>query len=261
MSNAEVLSNVATAQMSIAKSSVGVFELPCGFLDEEGTRHTEVEVREMTGAEEDLLVSKNIPTGRKMSELLVRCTTRIGTIVDREAIGAAVRKMVVGDRVFLMFAIRRVTLGDSYTLTTKCPSCETESSPVVDLSELGIKQMPNPAERVWEETLPSGMMARLRVLTGEGEDRIEELSKKNKTDTMSIGMLVRIEMLGGVPATLQAVKALSSRDRNAIRTSFDAHDGGVDTSIDFGCPHCGHEYKEDMDLQTGFFFPSAARKI
>ena len=58
-------------QMETPKGTLGVFDLPCGYLDPQTQElFTEVQVREITGNEEDMLASQQIPSAQKISQLL-----------------------------------------------------------------------------------------------------------------------------------------------------------------------------------------------
>lgn len=196
---------------------------------------------------------------RKMNELLGRCTTRIGTITDKAAIMSAVPQMVVGDRVFLMFAIRRVTLGDKFPFKEKCEDCGAASTYTVDLSTLTTKKTPEPLKRLFDATLPSGKTARFRPMTGKDEARITD--QRSNLDSVSLAILARLEMLDGKPASLADVKALGMGDRNSLRTAFEEVEGGVDTTVDMDCDKCGAAFSRDLDIgEKGFFFPSGMQK-
>lgn len=252
------------ASLETAKSSQGVFELPCGYLGPDGTLHTEIAIRELTGAEEDLLAAKQITPFKKYNELLLRCTQRIGTITDRGQLSSAVMSLPVGDRLFLIIAIRRVSLGDEYSFDETCtnPECRKPERYTVQLSELDIKKMSDPKKRIHDVTLPSGATARFRVSTGVDEEKALalETSKKKDDDLLSKGILMRLELLDGAPPELQAVKNMKWRDRMALREAWNKVEGGVDTEIDMVCPSCGQEFKKDIELSPSFFFPSATSK-
>lgn len=247
-------------QVERPKSSNGVFQLPCGYLSPDNTVHREVAIREMTGREEDLLASKKTEGTKKMNELFVRCIERLGSLTEKSQIAAAVPELLVGDRTFLMFAIRRVTLGDEYPFRHRCPNCEKESLYMVDLSEIGIKEMPEPTKRSFDGKLPaSGKTYRFHLLCGRDEARLA--SVEDPEAKMTQAMQMRLDMFDEKPATRDALQALGLLDRNAMRERFDEVDGGVDTAVELACPKCDHDYSTDLDIgQTGFFFPSATRK-
>ena len=246
-------------QMEEPKAPIGIFELPCGFLDTDGTLHTEVEVSEITGHEEDMMAARSIPHYKKMGTLIARCVKRIGTITDRGRISMITSDLTIGDRAFLIFAIRRVTLGDLLPFDSTCPKCEKSAAYSISLADLDVKKMADPKKRIYDITLPSKKMVRFHVMVGRDE---ENLAKKDMPDdSLSAALLARLEMLDGKPPTIGDLKSMSARDRNHLRSTFEEVEGGVDVSIDMTCRLCGHEWESEVDPgQAGFFFPSVAQK-
>jgi len=262
MAEDHVLETIRQAQLEQPKSPMGVFELPCGYLDSEGNIHTEVEVREITGHEEDMLGSRAIPGYKKIGNLISSCVVRLGKITDRGQLATIANELTVGDRVFLMFAIRRTTLGDEYPFRGACPNdnCGYRGLFTLDLADLEVRKMPNPEKRIYDLELPSGKKARCRPLLGRDEEELSKVSG-NKEAGLSMAILMRLEMLEDQPPTLGAVKNLGMRDRNLLRSFFDDIEGGVDTSLEMVCPQCGTEFEEELDVaQAGFFFPSSVQK-
>lgn len=250
---------VQVAQLNEPKSTQGVFTLPCGYIDGTGTLHTEVEVREITGNEEDMFVSSAIPDSKKLSELIYRCTTRIGTVTDRGQLSQVCKELPVGDRVFLMFAIRRATFGDSYPFEDECPECKKKRLYEINLKDLDMKEMTDKTKRIFEAVLSNGKKVEFRTLLGLDEEKLSKFQKKD--DALSQMMLTRITAYNGLPVTLDVLKGLSMKLRQEIRELFDQVDGGVDTTLEMECPDCGAEFERDIDVsQPGFFFPSQVRK-
>lgn len=256
--NEAILAQQTENAMREAKSSQGIFDLPCGYLTPEGELFTEVQVREITGAEEDMLGAKNISGGKKITQLLANCVQRIGSITDKDQLLQVVRSLPLGDRVFLMLAIRRVTLGDMFPFEEKCPSCGKSEIYNEDLSELAAKAMPEPKKRVYDTVLPSGITARFHVMTGKDE---EVLVRADMKDQASAAVMARLDLLNDKHPTIEDVKALGLRDRNALRDAYEEVEGGVETTLNMGCPFCGQEFQADLNPgSTGFFFPSRLQK-
>lgn len=243
-------------QIQDPKSTQGVFDLPCGFLDAQGQLHSDVVVRELTGEEEDLLGSRQMGPFQKYNELLVRCTTRIGSITGRSEIANAVRNLPIGDRIFILMALRRVSIGDEYALEVECdnPECKSKRTYTVSLADLTVKKMPEPNRRLYDVTLPSGATARFRISTGLDEERAMRMDKAE--DALSKAMLMRLELLNGAPPQLADVKAMKWKDRRALRDAWDKVEGGIDTSIEIQCSDCGKEFKREVQIDSNFFFPS-----
>lgn len=254
-----VIETMQQAKLEEPSGSMGVFELPCGFMDGDGVLHTEVHVREIRGHEEDMLGSNSVPNHKKIGLLITGCLQRVGTIEDRAKLNAVSDHLTVGDRVFLMFAIRRASLGDEYPFRGVCPQCKYRGIFMLDLKDLEVKKMEEPGKRVFDRKLPSGKAVRFRPLLGKDEERLSKASSSN--EALSLAILMRLEMLEGEPPTLADVKNLGMRDRNFLRGEFDKIEGGVDTTLDMGCPQCSHEFEEELDIsQAGFFFPSSVLK-
>ena len=248
-------------QLEEAKSSVDAFELPCGYLDSDGTLHTHVEVREITGDEEEILGAKNMTPLKKMNKVLASCTLAVGPYTDPKKIAALIPDLTQGDRVYLLIAIRRVSLGDDFPFTTQCPNCEQKSNLTVSLADLEIKKMPDPKVRTYDLLLnKTKKKLSMKVLTGHGEEAIGRASAVGK-DVVSVAMLARIDAMDGLPADIGSVKKLPLADRNQIRDAWQDREGGVDTEVEIVCPQCDHEYKSDVDLASeGFFNPLAVSK-
>jgi len=241
-------------------------ELPCGHIDEDDNLYRTIVVKEMTGHEEDILMGKGSILSR-LNAIISNCTVRLGSIEDRATISGAVEKMTAADRLAVMIAIRRVSLGDFFDVKVQCPNpkCKAILHPSVDLSEVEIMSMPDPMVRQREDTVSTGTTVKWHVMSAEDEGWLTSM-KKGKWDELSLAMLTRIESINGEPLdrskktvrrAVKILKALSMRDRIEIRSLFEKNEGSVDTDVEFVCPDCEHEWTADMEIgQASFFFPS-----
>ena len=257
----QLAATVIENQISEAKSAVQIFELPCGYIDEEGTLHTELKVREITGHEEDMLANRKMIAGQKINALIAQCTERVGTITDKGKLSQVVLDMTVGDRLFAIFAIRRVTVGDDYTFEAQCNHCDFTGRYTIDLSTLEVKEMPDRAKREFEEVLPkSQTRVKFHPMIGREEMKLQQIDKKG-TDSLSLAIIVRLEEMDGKVPTLNVVKGWSMKDRQFLRKKFDAVEGGVETGVELDCPNCFQEFKQELDVgQASFFFPTETQE-
>ena len=253
--NADTL--VVESSLYIPNAAVSIQDLPCGYLDDQGVLHREVQVRAMTGFEEELLGNDKIPGMKKFNQLLVNCLVRIGQIDEKAKIASIVPKLLVGDRVFLFLQIRRVTIGDTLPFRSTCPvkSCRKESRHLVNLGDLPVQVMQDARKRSFTATLPVSKQAvQYRCANGEDEERAEKF--EDRVEAASLILLQRIEQLDGKPPTLGDLQAMHWVDREFLREAFDKGEGGLDTSIDLECSHCGHQYRKEVPVgQAGFFYP------
>lgn len=245
-------------QLETPKSSHASYTLPCGYLSDAGELHAEVSMHEMTGREEDILASNKLSPQRKINQVLINCVDSIGSISDKNSLSQIIPGLPTGDRVFLVVALRRVSLGDDFPVEDQCPSCSAKNGYILDLSQLETKSMPDPYKRVFDVTLPSGRSVRFRVGSGLDEER---LAKVSEGDRPTMALLCRIEVLDGKAPTIESVKGLSFRDRQHLRLLYQEVDGGVDTSLELTCPACAHTFEREMDMsEPGFFFPERVLK-
>lgn len=257
-----------------ATSSVGLIDLPCGYLDHDGTLHTDAEVREISGVEEDMLGGRS-SYAKKLGELLVRCTTRIGPYTDKKDLRRIVGEMLVGDRVQLLLQIRIVTFGPMYSVYEMCPKCEKTGPPYsIDLADLTVVKMPTPRSRVRELVLPrSKKKVKVQFMTGAMEEALSvefaKIAKKDPKDPLlsgrSLGLAPRIKEIDGKTAKVEDVQALSMPDRQFLYAYFDKEEGGVDTTGEYECGVldddgvvCGHQFSAPLRFGDGFFSQSSA---
>lgn len=243
-------------QLEEAKSSYQMGDLPCGYLElQTGMVHQEVTVREINGDDEDMLGAKNVPPHRKMAELLIRCITRLGPYSGTQQIAPIVPELVIGDQVYLLFLVRRASLGDMYPFKETCPECSEERLYSVDLSTLDVKKSSDPRVRSYDFTLPrSGKKVRFHPLLVKQQ---AELTKaQGKADAISRAMYLRLELFDGRPAMVNDLKALGMADRKALRKQFEKVEGGVETTFQVVCTACNHEFDREVDpTDEGFFSP------
>jgi hypothetical protein len=270
MDEVEGVKDIVTTKghvMDVAPSAL-VVELPCGYIDENGVVHRELVVSEMTGHEEDLLAGKG-PVLPRLNQIICNCARRLGTIENRSDLGKAAGGLTASDRMVALLAIRRVSLGDFYDVKVRCPNpdCREESRYSLNLAEVEIRAMDDPTKREFEHRLKSGKVVRWHIMSSTDEEWLTTKTKKAKEDVLTLGLLARVDSLDGEPVqrdkkdhvAMSRMKALPTRDRNEIRSLFEKYEGHVDTHVDFSCPSCQHEWRDELSLgQPSFFFPSAS---
>jgi hypothetical protein len=262
----EMQSMQAEWRQQDSRAATLAVELPCGFLDEQGKVHVDLVVREMTGHEEDLLASKG-PVLVRLNQIILNCAVRLGEIEDRAELAKAVRALTASDRMVAFIAIRRVSLGDVYSVRVQCPNaeCREDVRYNLDLANMTVQPMADRAKRSFEDSMSSGDVVRWHVMRAEDEEWVNAKGKRRE-DVLTLGLLSRVEQVGEavldrdghMREAMELLKNMSIRDRNRMRELFREREGHVDTQVDFSCPSCQHEWREELNLgQPGFFFPSA----
>jgi hypothetical protein len=211
------------------------------------------ELREMTGAEEDILTNARLMRqGDGINQILRNCLVLLGETT--EVTMTDVLDMLAGDRLFLLIKLRQVSLGDEVRVTMPCtnPSCLYENQACINLEDLEVT--PYPSERECTTTLHgSHTVVVFGPLTGHHEKRLAAIQDPNLTQAM----LMRIITVNGQPPTKHTLTAMSLGDRQALRQAMAAADGGIESVIELECSGCGTVLKARVHETPGFFFPNA----
>ena len=236
------------------RTSVGVFVLPTGYLDSTGNLHREIELREMTGVEEDILSSKKTKVEHKLNKIMWNCVERIGSVVDKEQIREAIQSLIGTDRLWLLVRLRILSLGELFTVNISCPKCEKTSTQTVSLEDFKVTGSPDPMQREWAIDLPKSKKKCIaRVLTGNDEGKDDFADQ----DAGTAVLLQRIVSINGKKPDLKMVKSLPLSDRQIFRNFIKKYEGDIDNSMEIICPHCQAEFSYDVEIgSTNFFFPS-----
>ncbi len=211
----------------------------------------EIELREMTGAEEELLTNQRlIRSGEAVNHVLANCILRIGE--NAEPSVSDVLNMLSGDRLFTLVRLRQVSLGDEVELDLVCPNtaCRVKNHIVVNLNDLPVTSYSE--EREFAFTLPgSGRNVKFVHLDGNKEKRLAQMQEPN----ISSAMMIRILEIDGTAPSKKALAEMSMRDRTALRTEMLRVDAGIDTNIECDCDSCGARIRTKLEAEPSFLFP------
>ena len=152
------------------------FELPSG---------TELELREMTGAEEELLTNQRlIRSGEAINQVLRNCFVRLGEKTDPDL--SEVMNLLSGDRLFALVRLRQISLGDEVELELSCPNSACRMTNFVTVNLEDLKVTPYGEEREFAFKLPgSKKTVRFGYLDGHKEKRLASLREPNISSACS----------------------------------------------------------------------------
>ena len=218
------------------------FELPSG---------TELELREMTGAEEELLTNQRlIRSGEAINQVLRNCFVRLGEKTDPDL--SEVMNLLSGDRLFALVRLRQISLGDEVELELSCPNSACRMTNFVTVNLEDLKVTPYGEEREFVFKLPgSKKTERFGYLDGHKEKRLASLREPN----ISSAMLIRILDIDGKAPSKKSLAEMSMRDRNALRQEMSRVDAGIDTSVETECDGCGTKIRTRLEAEPAFLFP------
>ena len=213
----------------------------------------QVVVREMTTREEGILSDpRALKNGDALEKVLRAC------VLDQEL---DLGTLLVGDRYFLLLAIRRLSFGEDYAFRARCPHCGHGFEAKVDLTELPVKTLQGKEDQTHETKLPrSSATVRFKLLRGKDEKRLTTAMKKTPEDLIRLSLEMHtVGITDGegndVPVKPEFFADLPARDSQAYRAAIDAVTCGVDTEVTLVCPACDNDLSVNLPIDESFFFP------
>ena len=164
------------------------------------------------------------------------------------------RKLVLGDRLYLLLRLRTVSYGDEYSFPFRCSECEKKSYASIHLSCIQVKSPKEGADPTFSVELPIlGNTLELRLLTGEDNDKakryVQQLTRATKKGEADVGGLEyvyraarRIVSIDGEPCgikeAMELVEKLKGMDSIAVRDAIDENEVGPILEVEPECNHC-----------------------
>src|SRR5262245_35179696 len=173
--------------------------LPGGLVDDAGTPHDEVDLRGLSGREEELLAAAEGATSASLvTSVVSRCVRRIGGVAPVD--DAIARRLLVADRHFILLKLREATFGEHVQGSVPCPwpdcgkqvgvSFSTRDVPVVESTDKGSAY----ALMLTGDAMPGGdegdRTVTFRLPNGGDQEALSPLLAENEAAAMS-GLLAR----------------------------------------------------------------------
>jgi len=233
----------------------------------------EIEMKEMTAKEEDILttqsfIQKGIVFERLLQSLIVDKSIKVGDLL-------------IGDKNALLIAARSSGYGNIYETHTTCPACAHEQDFGFDLNECRVTH-PVDLETTEDEelstyvsegtsgryfiTLPkANATMEVRLMTGKEETAFaqerEMRRKKKLPETPLTDHFRKITLsVNGVTDTLairRFVESIPASDSRFLRRVFAKITPNIEMAQEFVCPNCEYEQDLEVPLTATFFWPDA----
>lgn len=213
--------------------------------------HTDAEVRELTGEDEEYLAAlenkKGLLYSEYMNALLSRAVTRIGTINVNAMNGKQlVNQLMLGDRDLLYMAVVKATYGETRLINIVCSKCEVKNDVEIMLDEDFPVTYPDFDVREGLKVETSKGVVTLRLPTG--EDTVIAQKEADNDAALNTVMLSRCAMWpeGEAPESpMKWARSLNIGDRKKlINTLLEVEVGPKMGEVDTQCASCG----EDMPI-------------
>lgn len=217
--------------------------LPGGLVLDDNRRLEDAELQPLTGRDEDWLAAHPaIPSASATTHLLSSCLVRIG---DEKPSIQLVRRLLVGDRDYLILQLRRITLGDEFQAVFRCPACGGNMDVNFDTKDVPVTFRAQAVADHWiqlDSAANPERTVRFRLPCGADQEAVLGLNLQYAAEVLLDRCVLDN---GGIP--------LSSDEREAIANTMDQLAPQVDLELDLACPECENRFMTPFDT-TAFFF-------
>jgi hypothetical protein len=230
-----------------------IVQLPCGYYDDAGHRHREVELSALSGREEEVLAARSGAPAELVTAVLSRCVRRVGQLerVDEE----------------LTRQLREATFGPAVALVTSCswPDCGEKVDidfliPDVPVRESG--SGPTYQIRLSAEALPDAgpdaerdaRLVSFRLPTGADQETCGPLLDANPAAALHALLAACLVSIGpDRPPSPERVARLSPLANAEIEAAMAEVAAGPVMTLRADCPGCGRGFDVPLDVTDLFF--------
>lgn len=239
--------------------------LPGGYVNDDGEVIREVQVKELTGADEELMaraIMSNNPI--HFTNTVLECgIVRVGNESSNRT-HEILQKMLIGDKEQLFVGIRIATYGDEVEIKDWiCPFCNKKSDLTIHLDEdVKVRKLNDPkTESSFEVPLRKGGYVTVRLLTGADQNSLwdkDSTLTKPEIDSKILSMVVQeIFDDSGARINMALVPDMARKfgliDRKKIlKELMDRQPGPQLNAIDFNCDGCGEKVTLAVGLEELF---------
>lgn len=172
--------------------------------------------------------------------------------------------VLVCDRFYTLMRIRAATYGERYEFqVNKCVGCEERFGWELQLNELPVKTLPEESIAVFKNGnkfqahLSDGRAVGFHLVTGSGEVNNARQARTRSMQRVTASLMGRIDEIDGVESKdkFKFINDLDMGEAMNLLEQFDAVDGGIETTLDIFCQHCGTNQEVQLPLDRNFWVP------
>jgi hypothetical protein len=226
--------------------------LPGGYVSATGEVLKTVEVRELNGRDEEMIIRAGT-SARMFSAILSRGTVMVG---DQKVTEEILDNLLVGDRDAILLGIHRATFGSEAELFTWCEGCRDTKTVQVDTrSDLKEKILVDQNDRTFTV---KGKKSEFLVKLPTGVVQKKIMSDPDLNPAEQISVLLEntvLEIDGRNVISPAQVQAMSVPDRRKIALEIAERNPGPQfDDIKLNCPDCESEVTVPISLGALFRF-------
>jgi len=239
--------------------------LPGGYVDGNGTLHSEAELRQLNGYEEELLASRE---GREtcslVTDVLSGCLKRIGQVSPVPP--SLVQRLLVADRQYLLLKLREATFGPDIRGTLLCPwpGCGRKVDIDFTISDIPVTLSRDKGplytmQLSKQAALSDGNQNAITAVTfrlpnGADQEAVLPLFRGNPARAFSLLLELCVHSLGEhVNPGPELLSRLSPVARQEIEREMERVAPSVNLDMQVECAECSRIFTAPFDIQDYFF--------
>lgn len=223
-------------------SAASVCELPGGLALEDGHWLRAARLRSLSGREEDWLAQHpGTPSALAVTRLLGACLAWQDDAAPRYDLA---RRLLVGDRDYLMLQLRRMTLGERISAVLTCPACMARMDVDFGVGDVPAEWHPQKETTyalTFERSDEPARTARFRLPTGADQEAVLGLDRERAVEALLARCLID-----------DGSAALSPAEQTMLIDTMEEQAPRLDLDLDLTCPECSHVFVAPFDT-TAFF--------
>lgn len=210
-------------------------------------------ILETTGKEERLLFNTTKNRKNIVEHFLAGCTKSLGEQSSSPISVEHFKKLLTGDRTYLLLQIRLLSHGSIVEYHLDCPSCGVKSEHELDLQTIldTAEPYPHGNEREFSANIGPGILW-FELPNGETEDKIAAQEDRDVNAKLRNIRLWEKTEQGNLPVKIDDLKSKWIAElRNAVKSK----EATLDTTVQLKCTKCGTLAKADVLANLDFLFP------
>jgi hypothetical protein len=221
--------------------------LPGGLLFDnalsECRRFETIAIQPMTGHEEDwLATSRGVPSAIVATHLIDACVTQLDGQAPPDNLA---RRLLSGDRDFLILQIRRLALGDDVRAVANCPQCAKSMDVGFNANEILVEGQPEDTASYSIELEARDNIAARRIQFRLPVGADQEAVARMEIDEAAACLFARCLLKdGGHP--------LTAEEEERVCEAMERAAPAINLELDLICPECEHAFLLPFDT-TAFF--------
>lgn len=221
----------------------------------------EVTLREMTVKEEKGLFSSKRPFN-KIIDLIKGC------IVEPD--GLDVKKLPLTEIVYLLFQLRKLSLGSDYKYKLVCGACNRNIEKEISLDEFEVRYLRDGATPTYSCDIASGAKVTFKYLTGDDQidiDNVVRMRASKAGVNFDGGFVYRLakqisEINGeqvSTPEKEMFIDKLTHSELETLNETITDNEFGIDLSVVIDCPWCNNLDEVVVPITQDFLFRGSSK--